>query len=183
MTMNLQTTYNQFPPVGYAGTLESSYPAQIETWLNADVVSMPFGTAVALKTSSPATPKDVIVPLASSGNGSKLQGIIVHSNDYSRVWTASDGTVYGDLDGTGLRPGVFLNILKRGTILVVCETGCSVGDNVYVSFTAAGTYTAGGQLGNANTSSDCIEVAGMWLDTVTAGNLARVQVDFTQGLS
>ncbi len=183
-SMSLQTTYNSAPAIGYAGMLEGDLDQDIVTMKNAEATaSMPFGTAVVFKTASPGTDLDAIVPTASYV---LVAGIITHSHEYARQWTDSDGNKHGDLDSVGLVPGAFLNVLRRGKILVFTQQATVPSQRLFVSTaTGAGNaYTAAGQLGNADdttgggSTTDCTK-QGQWLTTAAAGALAWLDVDFT----
>ena len=177
--MSLQTTYLTVPAIGYEGTLQGDADADIITLKNVEAsASMPFGRAVAWKTSSPASDKDALLPASTSD---KIAGIIVKSNAYERTWTDQDGTVHGSLDSTGIVTGELINVLRDGKIIVKCMTGCAPADRLFVCSTAATTYTAVGQLGNADESSNTVDCTkqGQWLTTAAAGGLAWLDVDFT----
>lgn len=171
-----QTTYTAFPPIAIAGLLESADNGRdLTTMKNADSVSIPFGLAVAFKP-SPATDKDAYLPALSSDN---VAGIVAHSNAFARVWTDQSGNSFGDLDATGLVVGVMMNVLRRGKIAVVSQTGNAVGDRLFVSTQSAGAYTGKGQLGNvtATNAIDCTTKA-EWLTSATAGGFAWLDCNF-----
>lgn len=177
MTMALQTTYLSVQPIAYAGQLEGEHH-DIITLKNADAVSIPFGTAVSFKTSSPATDKDAILPAPSTGL--TVAGIVVHSHAYARTWTDQSGTVHGDLDGTGLVVGTLLNVLRKGKIAVISVQGNVVSDRLWVSTSTTNvSFTQPGQLGNATDTNalDCTR-QGEWLSSATAGGFAWLEVDF-----
>lgn len=177
--MNLQTSYGSTPAIGVAGQLEGSIDPDIIPLKNVEAsASIPFGSAVAFKTASPVTDLDALLP---AGSTDKLAGIVVYGNTYARQWTDSDGVKHGDLDSTGLVPGVIMNVLRAGKILVPCVTGCAPADRLYVCYAAGGaTYTVQGTLGNAAEASHTIDATtqGQWLSTAAANGLAWLQVDF-----
>lgn len=175
-SMSLQSTYSSAPPIAYAGQLEGT-GYDIITMKNADTVSMPFGSGLAFKTSSPTSDLDTILPASS---GALICGILAHDH-YARTWTDSNGVVHGELDGTGLVAGTILNVLRRGKIAVVCQTGCVPSDRLFVAYGTATTYTGKGQLGNITETSNAIDATkqGQWLTTATAGGFAWLDVDFT----
>lgn len=176
--MNLQTTYSSAPAIGYAGMLEGELDQDIIAMKNVEATaSIPFGSAVAFKTSSPSSDLDALLP---AGSTDKIAGIVAHSHAYARQWTDSDGVKHGDLDSTGLVPGTFLNVLRAGKILVPCVTGCAPADRLYVCYAAGSTYTVVGTMGNAAEASHTIDCTtqGQWLTTAAANGLAWLQVNF-----
>lgn len=179
MSMNLQTSYPAKPVIGIAGQLTGSdQPHVMKPMKNAEAsVSIPFGVAVAYKTSSPTSDYDAIL---TSGAGAKIAGLVAWSPDYARAWTAADGTVYGDLDSVGLKVGVILSVLRAGNMIVVTQQAVKPGDPLFVCHTAATVYSAKGQLGNADESSNTIDCTnrGTWQSTAAALGLAWVEVDF-----
>lgn len=179
MSMNLQTTYNTFPAIGVAGQREADQAGDsVITMKNAASPSIPFGAAVVFD-DSPTSDADATLPGASSD---VLAGIVAFAQTYARQWTDSNGTAYGELDGTGIVEGILMNVVRRGKILVICVNGCIPGNRLYVSYSSGGTWTTGvGQCGSAADSGHTISAAnqGQWLSTATAGNLAWLDVDFT----
>lgn len=174
--MSVQTSYNDAPAIGFAGMLADDGPHDIMAMINQDTASIAFGRGVIFK--SGGNDQDVKLPLTSQAD--KVVGIVVHSNAYSRSWTDVNGT-FGQVDSVGLRPGVMMNVLRKGRILVVCEDGCTKGDRLYVRAVSAedGTEFYGG-LNNASDSTDMIDCTGQgqWLTTTAAGQLAVLEVDF-----
>lgn len=178
VAMTLQSTYNAAPDTGYEGQLWGDSFHDITTMRNDEAsVSIPFGRAVVFPT-SPTVDMSAKLP---SGSLTRPAGLVVFSHNYARVWTAADGTVNGDLDSTGLRPGVHMNILRRGRILVKTQQAVVPGDRLFICKTAATTYSAVGQLGNADESTNTIDATtvGVWLTSAAAGALAVLDVDFT----
>lgn len=175
----VQTTYNVAPAAAYAGMLADDTHNDIMTLANAEAsASMPFGICIALKTSSPATDRDAILPTGTP----KLAGIVVHSHDYARTFTLPDGTVAGELGASGLVPGTMLQVLWRGTVWVKVQQAVSVGDRLFVCTSAGTTYTAQGQIGNADESSNTADATkiGRFTSSAAAGGFAKLQVDFSQ---
>ena len=81
---------------------------------------------------------------------------------------------------TGLLPGAIMNVLRKGRIWVVCESGCDPDDRLWVRAVAgAGEYL--GACENADDSTDTIDCTGqgVWRTTAAAGELAVLEVDFT----
>lgn len=178
---NIQTSSLVAPVVAYAGMLCDDSENDLVTAVNNDTVSMPFGAVVAFKTSSPPSDFAAILPAA---NNSKLMGIVVQEHDYERTYTLPDGTTAGQLDGTGLTVGTPMTLLRRGCIWVTVQQNVAPGDRLWVSFQANVVFTAAGQCGNADESSNTVIGAhqiGQFMSTATAGNVARLRVDFDIG--
>lgn len=175
----VQTTYTTAPAAAFAGMLADDSRNDTQTMRNAEAsASMPFGICVAFKTSSPASDRDAILP----GAGAKLAGIVVHEHDYERTFTLPDGTVAGELDSTGLTVGTVMTVLWRGTIWVQVRQAVVPGDRLFVCTTAATTYSAKGQIGNADESSNTIDATniGRFTSAANALGFAKLQVDFSQ---
>lgn len=174
--MSVQTSYNDAPPIGFNGMLADEGPHGIMAMINQDTASIAFGRGVIFK--SGGNDQDAKLPLTSQTD--KVAGIVVHSNAYSRSWTDVNGT-FGQVDAVGLRPGVMMNVIRQGRVLVVCESGCTKGDRLFVRAVSAedGTEFYGG-LNNAAVASKMIDCQGQgqWLTTAAAGQLAVLEVDF-----
>lgn len=181
--MPVQTTYAAAPPAAYAGMIADDTPANVMSMINADSVSIPFGTCVAFKTSSPTSDKDVILP----GATPKLAGIVVHSHDFARSVTvldlAGNSVTAGELDSTGVVATAAIGVLWRGTIWVKVQQAVVVGDRLFVCNATGGTvFTAKGQIGNADESSNTVDATaiGRFISSAAAGGFAKLQVDFSQ---
>jgi len=183
MSMILQNDYPAANPVGYSGQLVGATTQHdIITARNAEVsASIAFGRAVVWKLSSPTTDYDVLLPAAETDT---VAGIVIHLLNYSRTFSSTDyagvSQTYGDLDGTGLRPGVLMAILRRGTILVTVEDAVLVGDRLWVRAVAGADPEFLGGLLNADDSTDTIDCTkqGQFLTSAAAGGLAQLYVDF-----
>lgn len=172
--MPVQTSVTVAPAIAFAGMLADLEDNALITLRNSDSVSMPFGAIVAFKTAAPASNEDAILPAASTA---KIAGVLVHQHKYSRTFTLPDGSVAGELDGTGLVVGTPFSVLRAGVIFVTCEDGCNVGDRLFIRY-------AGGTLGAARSTdaggSTCINAnnQGQWLTSASAGGIAMIEVDF-----
>jgi len=180
MSMTLQSTYTSFPPIAFAGQLEG-LAKDVQTMVNATTsTSMPFGSAVKLK-GTQTTDKDVDVISASTD---QVFGLIAYSTAYTRQWTDSDGNKHGDLDSTGLVPGVFLNVLRTGRIAVLVHSTTAPGNNLHVCHTAGTTYTAAGQMGGAAETNKSLKVsATQFLTSAVSGGFAWLDCDFVASTS
>lgn len=177
MAMSVQTAINPNPAIGFPGMLDSG-PHDIVSGISGETsASIPFGVAVVWDPTSPASDIHCTLP---AGQTNKVRGIVVHEHHYARVWTDANGNSHGELDADGLRPGVSLNILRKGRILVRAAKAVNPGDRLYVRAVAgAGEYL--GALENASDGTDMIDCTnqGVWLTTAGAGELAWLEVDFT----
>lgn len=174
--MALQTTYSDSPPIAFPGQLLVGHDRK-ETARNAEAsASIPFGTPVAYKTTGAVTEFDVAIP---SSAADRLRGIAFRTDGLSRAWSDDQGT-RGDLDAVGIRPGKLFDIATAGEIMVPCQTGCSPGDRLFVSFSAGTVYTAPGQLGNVPEDGHTIDASGKgeWKSPATPGGFARLAFDF-----
>lgn len=177
MTMSVQTTFSTAPAIGYAGTLDSNLAHDVITMKNAEAsASMVFGRAVKFK-DTVTTDKDAVYPAAETD---KVLGIILHAHTYALEWTDADGTEYGQLDADGVKVGGFLNILRRGRVLVIAEDAVEAGDPLWVRCTAGGAGEVVGGLTNADEGTETIDCStkGMWLTSASAGGLAWLDVNF-----
>lgn len=184
MAMSLQTDYPTVTPAGYSGQLigrtedHSIVPA-----INREAsASIAFGRAVVWKLSSPTTDYDVLLPAAETDT---VAGIVIRLDQYARAFSTTDITgasvTIGELDGTGLRPGTLMAILRKGVILVTVEDAVAVGDRLWVRAVAGGDPEFLGGLLNADDSTDTIDCTkqGIFLSSALAGGLAVLDVDFT----
>lgn len=174
--MSLQSSVTARPAKGYEGMLDVAFPNNaVVTAVNADTVSIPFGKGVAFKASAPPTELSVTLPTAQADN---IMGISVFRHGYSRAWTDAAGVVHGELDATGLVPGCSFGVARAGRMLV------TAGSNVTAGVSRLYIRRAGGTLGALEGASDSTNMvdctnAGVWMSTVTAGNLAWLEFNFT----
>lgn len=177
MAMTVQSTFSDAPAIGYAGTLDSNLAHDVITMKNAEASSsIQFGRAVKFK-DTVSSDKDAVLPAAETDS---IIGIVVRSDTYGVAWTDLNGNVSGQLDANGVKPGAFLNVLRRGRILVVCEDGCEAGDKLWVRAVAVGDPEFLGGLNNADDSTDMIDCTskGTWMTSAAAGGLAWLDVNF-----
>lgn len=176
--MAVQTTYSDAPSAAYPGMLagnEHTIVAMKQAEASAEI---PFGYGVVYDPSSPESDQSATLPAAETN---KVWGIVVHSHNYQRTYTLADGTTAGDLGTSGLRPGVMMNVLRKGRIWVTAEDACVPGDRLWVRCTVGGAGEVVGGLTNADESTETIDCTaqGVWCTTAAAGGLAILEVDFT----
>lgn len=175
--MSVQTTFSDAPAAGYEGMLDSNLAHDIVTMVNAEAsASIAFGRGVVFK-GTPTTAKDAVLPSAETD---VPVGIVVHSHNYARTWTNADGTEYGELDSTGVKPGAAISVLRRGRILVVCEDGCEIGDKLWIRAVGSTPPEHLGGLNSADDGTDMIDATanGTWMSNASAGGLAWLDVNF-----
>jgi hypothetical protein len=176
MSMALQTTYTDTPPIAFPGTLGAGPRVTLPAKQAEASVSVPFGTAMAFRPSGATSDLDATLPANSTDT---IMGILYRSNGYAPSWTDSNGT-QGELDSVGVRPGTLIDLLCEGMIYVTCEDGCSPASRLWVRYTTAGAGKGALRASDAggSTTMDCTK-QGEWLSTATAGNLAWLKVNFT----
>lgn len=169
--MPIQTTYPTEPAAARAGMLACRRnEAEIDSCFNAEAsASIAFGRAV--EYASASDEKAVKLPNAETD---LIKGIVVLSHCYEQE---SHG---GDIDADGVIPGGNLNILRKGTIWVVCEDGCTPGQRLWVRAVAGGDPEFLGGLNSADDSTDMVDCTtkGEWVTAAAAGGLAKLRVDF-----
>ena len=179
MAMSVQTSVSSTRAKGYPGQLDATAPHHIVTAINGEAsASIPFGKAVVWDPSSPATEISVTLP---ANQTDPVMGIVVKADHYSRVWIDADGNTQGDLDATGLRPGVAMGVLIRGRILVTAASAIVAGVSRLFVRRTAGLGETLGALEDAADSTDMIDCTnqGVWMSTASANELAWLEVDFT----
>jgi hypothetical protein len=164
--MAVQTSYSTNLAVAFEGMRADSGPCDVWSMVNNEgSAEIPFGHAVAFEGST-----DDQGALSPDALADILAGIVLHSHDYSN-------SPNGDLGTTGLKPGAALNVLRKGRIWGRCADGCSPGDRLFVR-------VLGGTEGELRASADGVNTIdastqGVWLTTAAAGELAVLEVDFT----
>ncbi len=167
--MAVQTTYQQFPDAAFPGTWFDARPGDATIGRNNEAPEIPFGTGVVFDNSGGS---DVNAKLPGSGSDT-VWGIAVHSQAHE---IGPDGSV-GDL---GVRETCSFNIALKGRMNVVCENGCTRGDRLFVRHTV-NTNEQLGALRSAVDGGNTLDVqtSGRWLTTVSAGQIAVLEFDFT----
>lgn len=177
MAMTVQSTFSDAPAIGYAGTLDSNLAHDVITMKNAEAsASIAFGRAVKFK-DTVTSDKDAVLPAAETD---KVLGIVLRADTYSVAWTDLDGTVHGQLDTNGIMPGAFVNVLRRGRVLVTAEDAVEAGDKLWVRCTVGGVGEVLGGLTNADEGTETIDctAVGTWMTSAAAGALAWLDVNF-----
>jgi len=173
--MSIQTSFSDFPAVAFAGLLADGDDHRIYPMVNRDSASMPWGAAVAFKPSAATSDQDATLPANSSDI---VAGILVMSQAYDRTYSLAGGGTGGELDSTGLVAGAMLNILREGVVWATCEDGCTAGSSrLWVRYDVGHKGVCRASDAGGSSSIDCTK-QGQWLTTATAGNLAKLAVNF-----
>lgn len=177
--MPTQTTYSDAPDIGYAGMPATPDRNQYVWGHNAEAsAKIPFGYAVILDLTSPATPNDVLLPI---DENSVVLGIVPRETNVELAWTDAGGTVHGQYDSSGYLVGAYFNVAVKGRLLVTAEDATVNGDHLWVRCTAGGAGEFKGGLTNADEGTETIDCtnAGQWRSPAAAGGLAWLDFDFT----
>lgn len=164
--MAVQTSYSTSLTAAFEGMKADSGACEVWSMVNNEAsLEIPFGHGVAFEGST-----DEQGALSPDALTDKLAGILLHSHDYSN-------SPNGDLGTLGVKAGGVLNVMRKGRIWAVCANGCAIGDRLFVR-------VLGGTEGELRSAADGVNTIdattqGVWLTTATAGNLAVLEVDFT----
>ncbi len=162
-----QTSYSSNMAKGFAGMLADGSRADIITMRNVEAsAEIAFGLAV--KYGGTSDDLGAKLPAAETD---KIAGIVVHTHSYNKT---------NQLGTTGVKTGELLNVIRKGRILVTAQTAVAPGDRLWVRAVAGGAEVLGG-LEDADDSTDMIDCTnqGVWMTTAAAGELAWLEVDFT----
>lgn len=166
--MAVQTSYGTSMTAAIEGALADNGPHDVVTRYNEEAsAKIPFGRGVKFG----ANDNGALLPAAETD---KVVGIVLHTDQYT---TGSDG----ELTSTGLIPDAMMSVLRKGRVWVTAEDGCAPGDRLWVRCTAGGAGEVVGGLNNADEGTETIDCTaqGVWLTTAAAGELAILEVDFT----
>lgn len=127
---------------------------------------IPFGRAV--KFNSTSDPTSAVLPTTETDI---IAGIVVHSYEYAPGL---------DLGDTGVMPGRYLNVMRKGRIKVRLEDAVTVGQRGWVRAVASGAELHGGIL-PADDGTDTIDCTNqiVFLEAGATGDIVTVEVDFT----
>jgi hypothetical protein len=173
MGVALQSSYTDKPAFAFPGTLGAGPHFKLPGKNTEASASIPFGTAVAFKP-APTTDIDVYLPAAGTD---KIKGILYRSDSYARSWTDDAGT-HGELDSTGVLPGVIMDLLVSGLIWVTCEDGCNVNDHLFVRYAGGTKGALRSTDAGGSTCLDCT-TQGQWLSKASAASGAWLKANFS----
>lgn len=167
--MSVQSTYGTTMTKAIEGALADNGPHDCMAKFNEEAsAKIPFGRAVKFGTAD----NGALLPSAETD---KIAGIVVHVDAYT---TGSDG----ELTSTGLIPDAVMTLLRKGRIWAMARTAVTPGDRLWVRAVSSNTgYEVLGGLEDADDSTDMIDCTaqGVWLTTAAQGELAVLEVDFT----
>lgn len=164
--MSVQSSYPKTMTRGFSGQILRN---DLSVVMRNDEASaeIAFGRAVNFGSTT-----DELSALLPDNAADVIAGIAAHSHAHHKDESLGD---------TGVKPGHSFNVLRKGRILVTCPSGCSVGDRLYVrqNVTGGGSEVEGGLEDAADSDNiDCTN-AGIWMTSAAAGELAELEVDFT----
>lgn len=161
----MQTAVNAQAQV-FAGTIADGAPTKVDSFQNAEsTTSIPFGALVVAGSGE----RDALL-VTSTG---KPLGIAAHSHAYAKA----HGDFPGDLDATGLLPGVEMNVLSEGEIWVtVCET-VAAGDAVRVMHTADTDKPRGTFCKSADSGKSAVLSQAKFMTGGSQGGVARLWIN------
>lgn len=155
--MAVQTNYDETQPVAVAGAQATMIPATLIS-RTVETAAIGFGKAVAQGTSDKG---------AIAFAGGTVLGITVLDRSASGQ-TVEDGQITGQVaDQFGV--GESARVMTKGDIWVVCATGCSAGDSVYVR-------PSNGDFQDSSANSAVQIVGARWDTSASAGGLAVVRL-------
>jgi hypothetical protein len=163
-----QTVVNSTLTKAFAGMLADAGPNDVITRIQAEAsAEMPFGIMVA----EGAADEAGILPVDGT---SKFAGLLMHSHAYAK--DTELGTV-------GIKPKAVLSILRKGRAWVTVEETVAKGDPVFIRHTASGGNTQKGAFRKSADTATATDLTkkGVYLTAATAGNLALVEIDMTNG--
>lgn len=163
--MSVQTSYLTAFAAAYAGMLGDANPISTTNKVNSEAsAEIPFGSGVKQGVADGAA----LLPAAQADD---IIGVVLHSHAYERVT---------ELGTTGLKVGVQMNLLTKGTVWLLVEEAVVAGDRGFCRRTAG----VGEQLGawrKSADSTDCVDCTKqvLFLTSAGIGGFALADVDFT----
>lgn len=158
-----QTSYSLLMEQAIAGLLADSGYKDAWSAVNAEAsAEIPFGVMVAR-----GSTENKCIKLVDTN--SVLLGVHIFSNEYAKDQ---------ELGSTGIKPGVMMNILRKGRIWVVVEEIVAKDEPCYVRYTASGGNTTIGAFRNDDDTSKAKLVPGArFIAATTGAGLALVEID------
>lgn len=163
-----QTAISINTSLGFAGSLADLGFHEIDSGVNADVVSIPGGVMVCLQsTASVAQPKAFVLPTVTfsmTNTGAGLPaGITVHTQALDTIGLQSEvaGSHISAYNLPLFKVGREMAVLRKGRILVTPEVAVVAGDPAFCRFTV-NTGTNQGQLGTFSNATDSGKNVQVW---------------------
>lgn len=159
-----QTSVLAALPIGVEGMLADFWTEQngvIDTAINVDTVSIPFGRAVK-RTATGSVMLTAITDV--------IDGIVVHSNMYSKP---------DQLDSVGVVPSNELLLLRMGRIYVLTEQAFTTTSGVFVRALPNGGATTIGGFRTAADGTNTIDISAFaqFRNAGAAGDLAILEIN------
>jgi hypothetical protein len=164
--MSVQTSYGTTRTKAIEGALADNGPHDVVVKYNGEAsAEIAFGRGVKFG----ATDDAALLP---SAQADKICGITVHSDQYAAE----------ELGTTGMKPKAVMSVLRKGRIWAMARSAVTPGDRLFIrAVSSESGFEKYGGLEDAADASDMIDstAQGVWLDTAAQGELARLEVDFT----
>lgn len=159
-----QTSVSQSMTIAIEGQQVAGFEYNVAKANGETSAAIPFGHGVKRGSGT----EEVLLPTAES---SVILGIVAYHTAYSDR----------ELSSTGVLPDAPVTVMTKGRAWVVCDSGCTAGDRLWVR-AVAGAGEALGALENADDSTDTVDCTnqGLWLTTASADGLALLDFDFTR---
>lgn len=165
--MTAQSSYSFYQSIPFAGVLaDLASDIDIRSYVNQDVVGLPFGIGVAQGTDDNGCILQVDI-------NSKVLGITTHTHAVDPYFLPTSPTTAGvPLKGT-------VGVLKKGRIFAIAEVAVVPGDIVTSRYTAgSGFKTQVGSLGNSTDSSSALQITqAAWSTTAAAGAVGIADIN------
>lgn len=155
--MAVQTTYLDTQPVAVAGLQATMIPATLIS-RTVETAAVGFGVAVEQGTADKGCFKF---------NGGVVLGITLLDRSAAGLTVTAGQVTASAADVFGV--GESARIMTKGDVWVVCVTGCSAGDDVFVR-------PSNGDFQDSNANSAVQIVGARWDTSATAGGLAVVRL-------
>lgn len=155
--MAVQTTYSDTQPAAVAGLQATMIPATLIS-RTVEVAAVGFGVAVEQGTADKGCFKF---------DGGTVLGITVQDRSASGATVTAGQVAAVVADKFGV--GESARIMTKGDVWVVCTTGCSAGDGVWVR-------PSNGDFQDSNANSGVQITGARWDTSATAGGLAVVRL-------
>lgn len=163
-----QTDYSQYMDRGLEGLIFTAEPLHVRTGFNKNNF-IPFGRIVV----KGAGDLDVVLPTVTGGY---VMGVATKTDVYERGHNANPLSI------SGYAANKSVNVLRKGTVLMLVETAVTPTSPVFFRHTANGTPGANEAIGRLRTNADTARADALpncqFLETGAAGSLVKVAFNF-----
>lgn len=155
----IQSTYSQYLTAALPGNFATT--TNLDDWVSKitdTVISFGFGVTRGAKDNSVKLP---------AATGFEFMGIVrrnLNVENSDNVETAASVA------------GKFSEIITNGYVFVICEDGCSPGDDVYLRHTVNGALDPGGFRTDADTANADQITSATWETTTAAGEVGIIKL-------